>query len=132
MTGKMALTPKQAAALAALLAGRTATEAARAAGCSLRTLARWKAEPFFVAELRAGEAELIGAALRGLSVLARPAADTLGRVLADDGAPVGVKLRAAQIVLDSLLRLREAVDLEARVAALEEGQGHDGTASATT
>jgi hypothetical protein len=119
MTTDDRLTTKQRRALAVLLEGQTMGAAATAAGVSPKTLYRWRHEPAFVAELRAGESELIAGALRSLTALARPAVTVAGRVLADEGAPAGVRLRAAQTVIDALLRLKEAADLEARIAALE-------------
>ncbi len=119
MTDNDRLTPKQQAVLAALLSGATQAEAARAAGVGEKTVWRWRREPAFEAALRAGGAELVAAALRNLSALAQPAAATLGAILADDSASTSAKLKAAGIVFDNLLRLREQVDLAERIAALE-------------
>jgi hypothetical protein len=119
MSANDRISTRQRRALAVLLEGQTMGAAATAAGVSPATLYRWRHEPAFVAELRAGESELIAGALRSLTALARPAVTVAGSVLEDRSAAPGVRLRAAQVVIEALLRLKEAADLEARIVALE-------------
>jgi transposase-like protein len=125
------LSPKQQRALAALLRGQTMTAAAEAAGVNPKTLYLWRQDVHFRAELQAGERELVAGALRALETLARPAVVLLGRVVLDDEARPGDRLRAASTILDNVLKLKEILDLEERVTALEaqarEGGGHDAT-----
>lgn len=118
------LTPKQRAAIAALLAGETYGAAATAAQISPKTLFRWRADPVFVAELRAGQAELIRAATAALASAAHPAVNVLRAILEDPDARPGERIRAAAVILEQLLRLKEQVDLEARILALEEAAQH--------
>src|SRR4051812_4268513 len=116
------LTPKQEMAALALAGGRTQPEAARSAGCGTRTLKTWlHDQPAFgrrVAELRA---DMTQRALGRLADGMASAADTLG-FLSRKGKSEMVRLSAARAVLELGNRLREAVDLEARLAALESGQ----------
>lgn len=119
------LTTKQQAALACLLQGGSQQQAADAAGVNVRTLYAWRQHPEFAAELRAGEQELIASAVRALSALTRPAAGLLGRILADTEGKPSDRLRAAGLVLQHVMELKQLVDLEARVAALEaQGENH--------
>jgi len=115
------LTPKQTTALVALLAGYSMQSAASSAGVTPKTLYRWRRDPAFAAELRDGEAELVNSALRTLQTLTRPAVLTCGAVLSDTTARTADKLRAASIILSTVLELKNLVDLEARVSALEAG-----------
>jgi len=106
-------------AIAALLTARNVQEAAKLAGVSERTLSRWLAEPGFRAGLLTAEGDAIDAATRRLLTLQQAAIDTLEQVLGDVGAGPGVRLRAAQAVLEHMLRLREQRTTEERLTALE-------------
>lgn len=110
----------QQSAIRALLQTRTVTDAATLAGVSERTLFRWLADSTFRAALATAEGELLDAAQRRLLALQGKAIDVLDVLLTPEtDIPHGVQLRAAQAVLDSLLKLRELRDLEERLAALE-------------
>jgi hypothetical protein len=108
----------EAALLLALAGGRTVRAAARAAGVGERTAARRLADPAFrrqVAELRAEMVErALGRAARGMSA----AADTLRQLLRAEKE--SVRLGAARALLELTVRLREGVELEQRLRALEE------------
>lgn len=107
-------------AIRALLQTKTVTEAAALAGVGERTLFRWLADSDFRAALATAEGELLDAAQRRLLALQGKAIDTLDALLAPESeVSHAVQLRAAQVVLDSLLKLRELRDLEERLAALE-------------
>ncbi len=110
----------QTKAIAALLTEPTIEEAARVAGVGRRTLFRWLAEDAaFVAELRTAEEAAIDHAARRLVGLQDAAINVLSDVLtAPDVAP-GVRVRAASLIVELSLRLRELRSLEERVAALE-------------
>jgi hypothetical protein len=116
------LTPKMEAAALALAAGRTQPEAAKSAGCGTRTIKTWlHDQPAFgrrVAELRS---EMTSRALGRLADGMASAAETLG-FLSRKGKSETVRLGAARAVLELGNKLREAVELEARIAALEVGQ----------
>jgi phage terminase small subunit len=114
------LTSRQRKAIAALLSCRTVAQAAQLSGVSERTLYRWLADDTFRAAVLSAEGETINQATRRLLGLQQAAIDTLGGILQDDSAPAGVRVRAAESVLDLLLRLRDLRDVEDRLARLEQ------------
>jgi hypothetical protein len=102
----------------ALAAGDSIAAAAAKAGMGERTAYRRLADPDFrrrVAELRA---EMIGRALGKLADGMTEAADVLRQLLAGQ-TPPAVRLGAARSILELGVKLRESVELEQRVAALE-------------
>lgn len=118
------MTGKQALAIQALLTNSTLAAAARQVHVSERTLSRWLADSEFRAALNDAEGELLDAAQRQLLRLQSSAIEVHEDLLSVD-TPHGVRLRAAQSVLDALLKLRELRTLEERLAALEERLAHD-------
>lgn len=120
---KTELTPRQRAALLALLEHRSIAGAAAACGVPDRTLYRWcRSDATFRAALATAEAEAIGAAARGLATLTEQAIEALGRGLATV-QPIGAQLRAADLVLSHTVRLRELATIESRLSALEDRLG---------
>lgn len=117
---KPILNTRQRKAIAALLSSRDVRTAAAVAKVGARTLYRWLAESEpFRAALAEAEGNLIGEATRRLLSLAGDAVDVLEQVLSDPKATNYERLRAAQLTLDVLLKLREAMALEQRLAELE-------------
>ncbi len=115
------LTPKQERAIRALLEHKSVGEAAASIGVGERTLYRWLTDPAFKVALSAAEGDLLDAATRRLLSLQDDAISTFEGMLSDDSeASATVKLRAAQAVLDYLLKLRELRDIEQRLTALEQ------------
>ena len=116
----MALTPRQVKAVAALLdpANRSNEAAAAAAGVGKRTLQDYLSDPDFQAELQAAQSAMIGAATMRLTALAGLAVDALADNL-DEYTNDKQKLVAAVAVLDRVLKWRETLDFEQRLAALE-------------
>jgi len=112
-------TPKQRRALAELLTTGDKVQAAKAAGVSRRTLYRWLHQDAFRQALQAAETEALGELSRNLVRLAGKAARTLEDAM-DNAEKDGQRIRAADIVLARLLQLRELVDIEQRLQALEE------------
>lgn len=112
------LTPGQLKAIDALLTTGSPSEAATAAGVNRRTLYRWQKEPAFVAALREAEQDAVTGLSRALSGLGDSAAQALRDALSSH-QKITVRLRASEIVIGNLLRIRELVDLEERIAALE-------------
>lgn len=114
------LTAKHVRAIDALLAGQTRASAAAAAGVTERTLDRWRAElPEFADELaRRSSATLRDAALR-LKGTIDDAVDVLREVMTSADSRPAVRLRAAQVVIESSLKLIEATDVLDRLEALE-------------
>lgn len=116
------LTIKQKRAIESLLTARTLEEAAKAAGINPRSLTRWMDDPAFRAELARQEGEAIQAATRRLTALADDAVAAVEDVLTGYAKPAA-RLRAAEMVLSNLLKLRELVGLEQRVPELERKAG---------
>jgi len=113
------LTAKQQKALDALLRGCTQEAAAREAGVSRRTLGRWMSRNVaFQQALRDAEQEALKRIQRRLVGLAEGACDALGQALRGEAQPAQV--RAADVVLARLMPLRELVEIEERLKALEE------------
>lgn len=111
------LTNRQRKAIAALLSTRNVTEAAQASQVGERTLYRWLTLPDFRSAVTEAEGEAIDAAARRLIGLQDSAINTIQDVLAK--ASAAVKLRAAQTILDYLLKLRELRSIEHRLTELE-------------
>jgi hypothetical protein len=102
----------------ALASGQTVTEAAVSADLSRRTATRRVADPAFrrrVAELRAG---MVARALGKMADGMTAAADTLRALLDAEGE--SVRLGAARSILELGNKLRESVELEQRLADLEQ------------
>lgn len=113
------LSAKQARAITALLQAKRVEDAAKAAGVGERTLSRWLTDPTFRAALTHAEDAAIDTAVRKLLLLQDAGLGVIASILADRAAAPTVRLRAAALALDGLLRLRELRDVESRLAALE-------------
>ncbi len=101
----------------AVAAGQTLRDAAAAVGIGERTATRRWADPVFrrqVAELRA---EMVSQALGKMADGMTAAADTLRGLLTADSE--AVKLGAARTILELGNKLRESVELEQRLQAIE-------------
>lgn len=120
MAENSALSPRQQRAISALLSAKTVSGAAKAAGVGERTVFTWLRDPGFRAALSVAEGELIDQAVRRLMRLQDTAIDTIEQVLGDTEASQAVRLKAAQMVLETVLRLREQRDTEQRLSALEQ------------
>lgn len=104
-------------ALAALIAGLSRPNAAKAAKVSGRTLDRWRAEAGFAAELEAGRRAAFGDALGGLKGSALRAVETLAALL--NSKHEAERRHAAAEILGFAFKAFEAGELEARVSELE-------------
>lgn len=113
------ITPRQRRLIEALLTEKNITRACRAAGVGRTTHRRWMRQPHFVEALRQAEAELLEVSMRRLLSMQDVAVDALQALLNDTRLRPPDRLRAVQMVLDNVLRLRNAVELEARLAELE-------------
>jgi len=114
------VTRNQKRAIAALLKHRKVEDAARSVGLNERTVYRWLADDAaFQTALSQAEGVAIDTATRQLVQLQDAAVDTLRKTMKDSDAGPGVRLRAAQAVLDYLLKLREMRNIEQRIARLE-------------
>jgi HEAT repeat protein len=104
--------------LAALAIGKTVQESADAAGVSARTVSRRMADPDFcqrVAELRA---ETVARAASKMSDGMTEAADVLRKLL--KSKKESIRLGSCRAMLEFGVRLRETIELQRRLEALEE------------
>lgn len=111
--------PRQKRAIAALLAEPNVKAAAASAGVGYRTILRWLEDPIFRAALTQAEDQAIDSAVRLLAGAGADAVATMTAIMADVVNAPGVRLRAAGMVLDTLLKLRELRTLADRIQALE-------------
>lgn len=128
MAEKVTLTARQRAAIEQLLLTGDVSAAATAAHVSRETLYRWMKKDAFTAALHDAEADKLDALQRALVSLGERAAQVL-RGAMDGDAPVNAQVRAADIALGHLLKVRELVTLEERVRKLEEGMTGERNAS---
>ncbi|MEU7183075.1 MULTISPECIES: helix-turn-helix domain-containing protein [Streptomyces] len=105
------------AAVVALARGATSEEAARESGVSGRTVRRWMEDPDFSIEVRDTRTEILSSAVGQLAAGAAEAVTALRAALVDDDGRN--RVQAARTLLDAVLSLRESLDLEQRLAALE-------------
>lgn len=117
-TEKKSVTPQQRKAIECLLTTGSITEAASAANVNRSTVYKWRKKPEFVDALKEAEAEAVEGLSRQLAGMAEQAAGAFRDAL-HGGQDIKVRLRAAESLTDRLLRLRELITLEQRVAALE-------------
>jgi hypothetical protein len=121
MANNGTLTPKQHAAIEALLSARDVKSAAVEAGVSYRALRIWLADSTaFDRAYRAARRQAVGQAIGRLQQYSAAAAGVLLQVMADARTPAAVKVQAASKVLDMTLKATELEDIAARLAALEE------------
>jgi hypothetical protein len=110
---------KNADALAlALAAGDSIADAAANAGVGERTVYRRLADPAFRQRIQTFRGEMVAQALGRMANGMTEAADVLRQLLASQ-TPPAVRLGAARSILELGVKLRESVELEQRVAALE-------------
>jgi hypothetical protein len=110
---------KRAAAIQALMTEPTLAAAAAKVGVSESALIRWKSEPEFKAGLQATQAAAVDGMVSQMVSIAGDAVAALRAGLGED-KPIHIRLRATDIYLGKLLQLRQMVDFEQRLLALEE------------
>jgi HEAT repeat protein len=113
------------ALLLALAGGATVRDAARSAGIGERTATRRLADPGFRRRVAENRADMVARALGKLADGATEAVDTLRKLLGAEADTV--KLGAARSILELGTKLREAVELEERLAELERRIGEGNT-----
>jgi hypothetical protein len=106
------------ALLTALACGATVDNAARSAHVSTRTAHRRLADPAFQQRLQNLKADMVQRTVGMLTAAGMESAKTL-ITLQDHSNPGAVRLGASRTVLELGMKLREAADLGARIAALE-------------
>jgi hypothetical protein len=105
-------------AVAALLAWPTIAQAAQHVGVAESTLTRWLKRPTFKAAYAEARRSAFEAAADSLVAASGEAVQTLRDLLTDEKA--GIRLRAAQTILELSARALETMDIEARLSELEE------------
>ena len=110
---------KWGAAIQAVMTEPTLAKAAAKVGISEAALLRWKAEPTFKGELQAAQAAAVDGMVGQMVSIAGDAVAALRAGLTED-KPIHIRLRAADIYLGKLLLLRQMVDFEQRLMALEQ------------
>lgn len=118
---------------ASLAAGKTVAESATAAGVSEATAYRRFKVPAFAARVRELRAAMVATALGRLTDGMTAAADALNELV--QSAEADAKFKAAKAVIELALRVREQVDLEERLAAVEralKGGGDERSNPSTT
>jgi hypothetical protein len=108
-----------AALVAALLAGSTYEDAARATGYSRSTVSRRMRDAAFRDQLDALRRDVIARAADLLAAQTVASVDTLARLRDNTALSAGIRARAARDLLDLALRYRDSSELAARVAAIE-------------
>jgi hypothetical protein len=120
------LTPRQETAALALARGGSVREAAEASGAGMRTVKTWTATlPGFARRVHELRAEMTGQALGQLVAAMAGAARTL-HVLCRSGQSEMVRLGAARSIIEMGTRLRESVEIEERLAVLENAKAERG------
>lgn len=118
------LTPKQAKAIEALLTEGTITGAAAVVRIERKTIQRWLHLPEFKAELRANSDAAIIAAAGKLALSADEAIEAIKGVMVAPTLPgAAIRLRAADTLLNHVMRIREQSDILERLAELEAAIG---------
>jgi hypothetical protein len=112
------------ALLLALACGASVDQAARQCGLCSRTVYRRLAEAEFRQRLQALRGDMVSRTAGTLTAAATEAVRTLLELLKSPVA-AAVRLSAARAVLEFGMKVREASDLEERVAALEKAAAED-------
>ena len=116
---KKKITTRQKKAIAALISCKNNQEAAKAVGVGYRTITRWLTDDLFLAELRKAEAAIISGAVRSMIDDLPRNSEVMREIREKQRTPEYVKLRAAQLIDQSLRKWREIQDIEERLTALE-------------
>ena len=112
------LSRKQDAAIGALLSHPTISAAAQSVGLGEATLRRWLKEPDFLGAYRATRRDALEHCVVLLQKAGSAAVEALQQSLR--ATSEGVRLRAACAILDYSMKGAELLDLETRIAVLEE------------
>jgi hypothetical protein len=117
---KEKLTSQQEKAIVNLLSCKSTDEAAAASGISRTTLWRWRQQPEFKARLKAEKQQVVEAASLTLQAASSEAADVLVAITRDLKSPGMNRFRAAKLILEFTMKLREQEELIQRLDSLEE------------
>lgn len=119
------LSGKQIKLVGALAQGMSVKDAAQECQLSYRTAYRWFALPEVKQALKAARDELFNEQLQILRLGVRKAMATLTKHMSADVEPTSAsQLQAARFWLENAIAVHKMVDLEARLAAMEEAVQH--------
>jgi len=113
------LTSKQAKYVEALLVGSTVAVAAKSAGISPRTAARWKKEQIILAEVQARRKAQFNETLDAFRAGLPAAMALVLETIKDKEAPRSVRLRAAEIWISHALDIHKIAEIEEQIAELK-------------
>lgn len=112
------LTPKQQRAVTLLASGKSARATAAELKCGERTVRGWLGVPAFKQALAEAEAGMLAELSRHVLTLPEKAVAVVCEILDDTSVGASTRLRAAQVALDALLKVRE-LGVEQRIIELE-------------
>jgi hypothetical protein len=113
------LTGKQALLVEALLAAPTVAAAVEQAGVHRTTAWRWMREPGFRSKLREARRNLVALATARMAAASMDAAEALVAIAKSPSAADGARVKAAQTLLNTMLRSAETDDVIERLDALD-------------
>ncbi|MGI5844505.1 MAG: transposase family protein [Candidatus Xenobium sp.] len=113
------LTRKSEAAIGALLASSSISEAAKACGVAERTIRNWMTRPDFREAYDQARRQVLDQVLAHLQASSGEALETLLAVCRDQDARPAARVAAARAVLDLSVKIRSEEDFDARLRALE-------------
>lgn len=114
------LTANQRRALAALLASKSRAEASRRCGLGLRTLQDYEKIPEFAEALEKGRREALADAAHRIAAGYSETVDTLQDIVQNPDTPDASRVAAARVLLEYGIKIAELVDIDRRLARLEE------------
>jgi hypothetical protein len=119
-------------AIAALLSHKSLEDAARAVGVSTNTLLRWMKEPAFRAMYQEARRLAFSQSIGRLQEASGAAVTTTLKIMLDANAPPGIRLRAAEIVLEHGAKAAELEQLGGRLVKRERKEHHKTNPSKVT
>ncbi|HYE72909.1 MAG TPA: phBC6A51 family helix-turn-helix protein, partial [Blastocatellia bacterium] len=120
MNGFERLSARQQKVIQALINQPTIRDAAKESGISETTVWRWLNEAEFQAAYRAARNSLLETTLTRLQGACGEAVTVLNEVMQDQTAPTSSRVTAAVKVLELTLKVRQELEIEERLKALEE------------
>lgn len=120
MMKNVTLTARQTRAIELLLIGTPIKEVANLVNVSRGTIYRWLDQPRFQSTINKEKTQVVERLSLALASLGQKAVKTLEEALDDPSAGTSVRVRAADVVINRILSIRELVDFEDRLNRLEE------------
>lgn len=119
MMKNVTLTARQTKAIELLLIGTSIKEVANTVNVSRGTVYRWLDQPNFQSTINKEKNQVVERLSLALASLGQKAVKTLEEALDDSTAGTSVRVRAADVVINRILSIREIVDFEDRLTKLE-------------